>query len=252
MKLGEKIRLQRKALKLTQTELGERLGVKTNAVSKWECGRVEEIPTSKIKAMAALFNVPPSYLIDDDQIDYTIPTNIRPMLQTYKAPRLGAIACGEPILAAGNIEGYDEVPEYIHCDFTLVCKGDSMINARIFDGDVVCIRQQPEVENGEIAAVLIDGEFDGEATLKRVKLFDDHIALEPENPQYRPMVFWGEDMARVHILGKATALLSAPSSDWHAPCYVRVRGIIYLIIRDSISRKRDIEPPGESIVILLS
>ena len=66
MTLGEKIRRYRKGLGLTQTELGERLGVKTNAVSKWECGRVEDIPTSKIKAMAALFNVPISELIDDE------------------------------------------------------------------------------------------------------------------------------------------------------------------------------------------
>lgn len=67
MKIGEKIKVLRKQHKMTQTELGEKLGVKTNAVSKWECGRVEDIPMSKIKAMALLFDVPPSYLIDEDQ-----------------------------------------------------------------------------------------------------------------------------------------------------------------------------------------
>lgn len=66
MTIGDKIRAHRKALNLTQTELGEKLGVKTNAVSKWECGRVEDIPRSKIKAMAELFNVPASYLIDEE------------------------------------------------------------------------------------------------------------------------------------------------------------------------------------------
>lgn len=66
MTVGEKIRAERKALGLTQTELGERLGVRKNAVSKWECGRVDDIPGSKIKAMAALFGVSPSYLIDDE------------------------------------------------------------------------------------------------------------------------------------------------------------------------------------------
>ena len=65
MTVGEKIKAQRKALGLTQTELGEKLGVQKNAVSKWECGRVDDIPGSKIKAMAALFGVAPSYLIDD-------------------------------------------------------------------------------------------------------------------------------------------------------------------------------------------
>jgi repressor LexA len=79
-----------------------------------------------------------------------------------------------------------------------------MINARIFDGDVVYIRQQPTVENGEIAAVLIDDE----ATLKRVRLFPDHITLEPENPQYRPLVYWEEEMNSVHILGLAVAFTS--------------------------------------------
>lgn len=208
MNLGEKIKLHRKSLNLTQTELGEKLGVKTNAVSKWECGRVEEIPTSKIKAMAALFGVPTSYLIDDEPSAFHMPPNLFPMPKTRKVPRLGAIACGKPILAEENIEMYDDIPEYISCDFTLVCKGNSMINARIFDGDIVCIRQQPEVENGEIAAVMIDGEYDGEATLKRVKSYDDHIILEPENPEHRPFVFWGEEMGRVHILGKATHFVS--------------------------------------------
>jgi repressor LexA len=80
-----------------------------------------------------------------------------------------------------------------------------MINARIFDGDIVYIRQQDTVDNGQIAAVLIDSE----ATLKRVKLYEDHISLEPENPQYRPIVLWGEEMNSVHIIGKAVAFTSA-------------------------------------------
>lgn len=80
-----------------------------------------------------------------------------------------------------------------------------MINARIFDGDVVYIRQQPTVDSGEIAAVLIDNE----ATLKRVQIFDDHIVLQPENPMYKPMAFWGEEMNTVRILGKAVAFTSS-------------------------------------------
>ena len=122
-----------------------------------------------------------------------IPTNVQPMPTMQQIPRIGMIACGDPLLAQQNIEGYDNVPEYVKCDFTLVCRGDSMINARIFDGDIVCIREQPEVE----------------ATLKRVKIFDDHIVLEPENPMYKPLVFWGEEMNTVRILGKATHFISA-------------------------------------------
>ena len=116
-------------------------------------------------------------------------------------PILGTIACGAPILAQEHIESYTELPGGIHADFALVCKGDSMVGARIFDGDVVYIRQQETVENGEIAAVLVDGE----ATLKRVRHFGDRISLEPENPMYRPLIFWGEEMNQVQILGKAVA-----------------------------------------------
>ena len=130
--------------------------------------------------------------------------NIIPLPATKKIPLIGAIACGAPILAEEHIEDYVDTPTNIHADFALICKGDSMINARIFDGDVVYVRQQKTVENGEIAAVLIDNE----ATLKRVRLFEDHIVLEPENPHYRPLAFWGEEMNNIQILGKAVAFTS--------------------------------------------
>lgn len=130
--------------------------------------------------------------------------NILPMPETRRIPLVGTIACGEPILATENIEEYISIPKDLAGDFALRCKGDSMINARIFDGDLVYIRQQDTVENGEIAAVLIDNE----ATLKRVKLFDDHIVLEPENPMYKPLSYWNEEMNSVRILGKAVAFTS--------------------------------------------
>ena len=128
-----------------------------------------------------------------------------PMPKMRKVPLIGSIACGAPILATENTEWEVDIPDHVHADFALRCKGDSMINARIFDGDIVYIRQQDTVENGEIAAVLIDDE----ATLKRVRLYDDHISLEPENPQYRPIVYWGEEMNNVRIIGKAVAFTSA-------------------------------------------
>ena len=203
MTVGEKIKNLRKSLGLTQTELGQRVGVQKNAVSKWECGRVEDIPTSTIKQLASLFSVPASYLIDDDSAP--LPSNILPMPEMRKIPLLGTISCGAPVLAEEHIEGQVDIPVHIHADFALTCKGDSMINARIFDGDIVYIRQQDTVENGEIAAVLIETE----ATLKRVRLFDDHISLEPENPMYKPIVFWNEEMNALRILGKAVAFTSS-------------------------------------------
>lgn len=128
-----------------------------------------------------------------------------PLPATRRIPRLGSIACGEPILAEQNIDGYDAVPDYINCDFTLVCKGDSMIGARIHDGDIVCIKQQPEVANGQIAAVQVG---EDSATLKRVRFMENGIALWPENPAYEPLIFTGSDVAKVRILGLATHFIS--------------------------------------------
>lgn len=166
----------------------------------------------KIAKLAVALHTTPGYLMgwetDPDEANNTtemLPNNIIPMPEMRKIPLLGTIACGEPILAEANIGEYIDIPKHIHADFALTCQGDSMINARIFNGDVVYIKQQDTVESGEIAAVLIDNE----ATLKRVRLFDDHISLEPENPMYKPLVYWGEEMNLVRILGKAVAFTSA-------------------------------------------
>ena len=134
--------------------------------------------------------------------------NLLPLPKTRTVPRLGTIACGEPILADENIEDYDKAPEGVNCDFTLKCKGDSMVGARINDGDIVYIRQQDEVENGEIAAVLVDDAGESDATLKRVYLYENQIVLQAENPKYSPWVYTGEDMNKVRVIGKAVAFLS--------------------------------------------
>ena len=94
------------------------------------------------------------------------------------------------------------LPIGIDADFACICEGDCMINAGIFDGDIVYIRQQETVEDGEIAAVLVDNK----AMLKRVRRYDDHISLEPANPMYRPLVYWGDAMNDVRVIGKAVAV----------------------------------------------
>lgn len=203
MTVGERIKAYREKANLTQAELGKSCGISKQAICNYEKNLVEDIPISRIEKIAEALEIESAYLIGWKE-EQKLPDNIQPMPKMYKVPRLGTIACGEPILAEQNIEAYDDVPEHVKADFTLVCKGDSMINARIYNGDIVYIRQQPTVESGEIAAVLI-GE---EATLKRVRLYSDHIVLEPENPQYRPLAYWGEEMNNVHILGKAVAFTS--------------------------------------------
>lgn len=199
---GTRIKQARIAAGMTQAELAEKVGVKYSAIHKYEAGLVVNLKRETISKLALALNVKPAYLlcIDDGQR-----ANILPIPQMKKVPLVGDIACGTPILAEENIEKFLSMPEGVNADFCLRCKGDSMINARIFDGDIVYIRQQPEVASGEIAAVMVGDE---EATLKRVHLFQDHIVLEPENPQYRPLSFWGEEMKSVHILGKAVAFTS--------------------------------------------
>ena len=207
MKISEKIKRGRKQLGLTQTEFGEKLGVQKNAVSKWECGRVEDIPSSKIKIMAELFHVPISYLIDEatSDIDYFQYDNIFP-IQTKTFPLLGEVACGEPVFTNEDRESYIEAGADIKADFCLKCKGDSMINARIYDGDIVFIRKQSMVDNGEIAVVLIENE----ATLKRVFYYPDKakLILQAENPSFEPFVYIGEEINGIRILGKAVAFQS--------------------------------------------
>lgn len=135
--------------------------------------------------------------------DTTAP-NLDPIPQTVKRPRLGVIACGEPIITEENFVGYDDVPVFIKCDFTLRCEGDSMINARILDGDIVYIRQQPDVDSGEIAAVYVDGAM----TLKRVYKYPGQLVLQPENPKYAPLVYTGSALENIRIIGKAVGFTS--------------------------------------------
>lgn len=216
LKLYENIRAFRKAANMTQDELAKKTGyTDRSSIARIEKGEID-LPHSKIEQFASALGTSPSTLMgwdDDDDFEIPVPEkrpyltkNILPMPNTVKVPRVGAIACGTPILAEQNIDAYDPVPDYVKCDFTLVCKGDSMINARIYDGDIVCIKLQPEVEDGEIAAVLVG---DDEATLKRVRYYPDHIVLEPENPMYKPLVFWEERMNDIRIIGKATHFISA-------------------------------------------
>lgn len=131
--------------------------------------------------------------------------NIIPLPKTKKVPLIGTIACGEPILAVENIDSYINMAEDINADFALKCKGDSMINARIFDGDYVYIRTQEDVDDGEIAAVLIGDE----ATLKRVHKYPGKLVLSPCNPMYNDLVYRNEELNSIRILGKAVAFLSA-------------------------------------------
>lgn len=201
MNIGDYIKKLRKENGYSQEELGRLLGVQRAAVNKWESGTVKNLKRETIKKLSEIFGVDPSSFIDNDYMSYA---NIIPMPKMNRIPILGTIACGTPILAAENLEGETAIPEDINADFALRCKGDSMIDARIHNGDIVYIRQQPTVENGEIAAVLIDEE----ATLKRVYISENTITLVACNPKYQPFVYTGEQLNQIRILGKAVGFTS--------------------------------------------
>lgn len=212
MCMGERIKELRLKAGLTQEELGKKIGVQKAAIQKYESGAVKNLKRTTIQILADIFNVTPSYLIGlDENPKLTLlnaltgmPENIYPIRKIKTIPVLGTIAAGEPIIAEETIEYIVANETDIDAQFALKVKGDSMINARIMDGDIVFIRQQPDVEDGEIAAVLIDGE----ATLKRVYKMPGRIQLRPENPKYAPRDFTEDNCNDFKILGKAVGFQS--------------------------------------------
>lgn len=208
--IGSRIRNRREELGLSQDELGKRLGYKSrSSINKIELDQ-RNLTQSKIKAIAEALETTPAYIMGWDEPDQKLDNenlkffdNLFP-IETKKFPLIGNIACGKPILADEQFEAYIEAGANIKADFCLRAKGDSMIGARIYDGDIVFIRKQEMVDDGEIAAVLIDDE----ATLKRVYYDQESnvIQLFAENPQYKTMRFAGEELDHIRILGKAVAL----------------------------------------------
>ena len=206
--LYDRIKSRRTELGLTVEELAHKMGYKDkSSISKIENGKAD-IPQSKIAAFADALQTTPAYLMGwEEQPEPkkpTIPPGFEPMPKMDWVPLVGRIACGTPILADENIEAILEVPEHIRADFALRCHGDSMTGAHIHDGDIVYIRQQPDVDNGSIAAVCIDNS----ATLKRVYKYPDRLVLSPDNPMYEPFVYTGDELAQVRILGKAVGFTS--------------------------------------------
>lgn len=198
----KRIRDLRIAAGLSQDELAKKTGYNDrSSIAKIEAGKVD-LTQSKLVAFANALNTTPGYLMGwEPDSKPPIPAGFQPLPKMRKVPRVGRIACGEPILAEENIEDYDATPEEWHADFTLLCRGDSM-EPKIKDGDVVAIRTQPQVENGEIAAVRIGDE----ATLKRVYCNGSTIILQAENPTFPPLVYSGQEAEDIHIEGKAVGL----------------------------------------------
>ena len=197
---SQRLRALRNARGISQQELGRQLGLSKSSVNMYERGE-REPGLETLRVMAEYFDVDMNYLLGHAE---TLPDNVVPLPPMGRIPLVGTIACGTPILAVENVEDMVFVPETIHADFALRCQGDSMVGAEIYDGDLVYIRQQDSVYNGQIAAVLI-GE---EATLKRF-YYDEEaglVTLSAENPAYPPKIFRGEELNQIHILGLAVGL----------------------------------------------
>lgn len=181
-----------KAKNLTPYKISKETGISQATLTAWKNGTY--VPKyDKLKKLADYLGVNVSDFFECDEE------------KSNMLPIIGKIACGSPALAEENIEGYAPLCYGTKADFCLYAKGDSMIGARIYDGDLVFIRKQSMVENGEIGAVIIDDT----ATLKRVYYYPEQnkLILNPENPKYEPLVYVGQELDSITILGKAVAFI---------------------------------------------
>lgn len=202
MTTGERMKQRRKEIGFSAEKVAERLGVSPATIYRYEKGDIEKVPVDSLSELAKILQTTPAYLMGWEEQPAPrkpIPPGFRPLPEMVQVPLIGTIACGTPITAEQNVKSYIGIPAAWHADFALECHGDSMAPT-ICDGDVVCIRSQPEVEQGQIAAVRI-GE---EATLKHFYRQGDVVSLIADNPAVcPPMVFAGQELEEMAIEGLA-------------------------------------------------
>ncbi|MBO7304273.1 MAG: helix-turn-helix domain-containing protein [Clostridia bacterium] len=202
--LANKIKEKRREIGLTLEEVATALGTSKQTIHRYENGVISNIPHDKIRRLAEVLRVSPSELMGWDET-FSPYDNVF-QISENRLPIIGTIACGEPIYADQEYGSYVSASGNIDASFCLRAKGDSMVGARINDGDLVFIRAQDSVDNGDIAAVIINDE----ATLKRVYYYPDEgkLVLLPENPRYAPLVYINEELNSIKIMGKAVAFQS--------------------------------------------
>lgn len=207
MEVGELLKKLRIEKDLSLDDVAKQLGLARQTLYKYETGLITNIPLTRIEELAKIYNVTPGYITgwEDDDIDLSkIPGIILPV-KMKKIPILGTIACGEPIFAEENYEGYFMIDTNLPvADFVLKAKGDSMIDANIFDGDLVFFKKQSDVDNGSIAAVIIEDE----ATLKKIYKNESNLILQPCNSNYVPIVLSEDDHKNIRILGEMVGVYS--------------------------------------------
>lgn len=204
MELHQRIKLRRTELNMSQEELAFKLGYKSrSSINKIEMGD-NDIPQSKILAFANALDTTPSYLLG---IDENKETADKRTAIGIKINVLGRVAAGIPIEAVEDIIDTEEISEDMASTgefFGLKIKGDSM-EPRIYDGDVVIVRQQSDADSGDIVIALVNGD---DATCKRLTKYAGGIGLISLNSKYEPMMFSEEDVVNkpVKIIGKVIEL----------------------------------------------
>lgn len=210
MEIKDILKNRRIELGLTLLQVAKAVGVSEATVSRWESGEIANMKRSRIAALAKILQISPATIMgwEEEQPSRFSKEELKKYgvlpIKTKKFRMIGEVSCGKPVYCNEDYETYIEASADIKADFCVKATGDSMINARIFDGDIVFIKEQPNVENGEIAAVIIGDEI----TLKRVYKYESRLELRAENPLYNPMSYESEALETVRILGKAVAFQS--------------------------------------------
>lgn len=197
---------------VNQNDICKKTGIPKSAMSMYVSGQ-RSPRQNRLSDLAEAYGVSETWLMGydvpmkSDSENHLNISNIYP-IEVHRLPTLGEIACGEPKYTNEDRESYVDAGTGIKADFCLKAKGNSMVNARIHDGGIVFIRKQDIVENGEIAAVVVNNE--NEATLKRFYYYRDRatLILKPENPAYEDLIFQNEELNEVQVLGKAIAFQS--------------------------------------------
>jgi len=214
LRIHEKIKLRRKELGLGVSEVSNFIGVSQSTVYRYECKDIDRISVDMLPKLAEILQTTPEWLLSQSlqqpkpkttqkDINLYDTTNANALSKLKKVPLLGTVSCGEPILAEKSYDSIDCL-DGVNADFCLKCKGDSMIGARIYNGDIVFIKKQPTVDNGQIACILIGDS----ATLKKVYYKTDMVILSPCNPIFEDMIYTKSELNDMKILGKVVANLS--------------------------------------------
>lgn len=202
---GDRLKQLRISRGLSQQSIADAIDVNKQTISQYERG-VRRPNPDLAEALADFFNVDLDYLYGRSDVVTRICKYDSCFLpiSVNRIPLLGSVACGKPVYADEEFQYYVAVGAEIRADFALHAKGDSMIGARINDGDIVFVRQTNAVDNGEIAVVIIGDE----ATLKRVYYYPEKsiLILKAENPKYDDMVYSDSELEQIRILGKAVAV----------------------------------------------